>query len=395
MKHFSSSSFCLDECKELVFADDPDGNALLDQFFGPSVFATFCVPGERVEVLFANNEQSDFLGYSCFHRNSGFSGDSGGMFARHGDLAREAGHMSEQRAVCITFFADVLGEVPVVGLSWCGQFGEGLPSVLFGGQHDLGRGASIFFSIVVFEFKVEKVFQVREAMAAVASEFRPSAARHCDAIQPIGVQWLYLVGGTGGVECLLVKVAVLDQRSAFQEIAQDIHDLGKGRGVFDHIFGNAVNTRVYILEVVFGVNIGAEGENRSIIAREGESDLADALLVCVGGFNVDGDKAGLLGKFDKVASWLRRWWRYLPVPEESAKNAHKIKLEVSFKQFSDNSTDCIESQISQPFARRSARLLGCRIGGAVRANAPNSSLLELGWRRSGVTRFFGGGLQFG
>ena len=65
------------------------------------------------------------------------------------------------------------------------DFDKAAPGFVFGVQHHLGCSAGVFSGVVVVKLQGERLFQMAKAVATIALELGPGAARDGDTVDPM------------------------------------------------------------------------------------------------------------------------------------------------------------------------------------------------------------------
>lgn len=160
-----------------------------------------------------------------------------------------------------------------------------------GVQHNQCSCAGIFACIMVVELKVQRSLEVRQSVPAVTLQFRPCPSRDLDAVGPAQVRGVDAAKTAGGIHCLLVEVAMLDEMVARQQREQSIQGVREPRCIRHMVRANAVELDVEGVEPGAGIDQHGEGLDLVVGLNAGQADLADAGGITASGFDIQRDEA--------------------------------------------------------------------------------------------------------
>ena len=158
-------------------------------------------------------------------------------------------------------------------------------------QHNHRCGAGVFARIMMVELQVQRALEVFQPMSAIALQLGPSPSRDLDAIAPAQIRGVDATETAGGIHCLLVEVAVLDEvvtRQQWQQSGQGVREAGRIRHM---IWANAVELDVERVKPGAGIDQHGEGLDLVVGLDAGQADLADAGGITASGFDIQRDEA--------------------------------------------------------------------------------------------------------
>lgn len=300
----------LDHSDELRFPHDANFLAFRDKLFGAAMLAAFAVTREEVQILIPDDQERGLFGDIFLHADPGVGGGFRGVCSREGEFSGEASNVAVQWAFGVAFGCNAGFKVVFVSFFPFGDdLGEGFSCLFFCHEDNGCGGAGVLFCVVVSKFKPEFFFEICQAVPALFFELRPCFSRDLDAVDPLGVEFGQVIRAASHFKGFGVKVAMLNERVPLQYGAGVFHELREGRLVC-HVGGvDPVKFYVGGVEGTFGVYEVAGGEDCAIVFHHGQSNLADTVLLGVGRFNINRDKAVVALKeilfwFGRVAGFL-------------------------------------------------------------------------------------------
>lgn len=274
--------------EKFAFTDDADAMALSCHLFGLAMFSAFAVARENTQILISDNQKGGFAG------DVGLYGDScagcmlGCVLTGNRKGSSKTSDLAEKRTFFIAFsFYRRCIDLP----SRCENFFKVHFCMPFGKENDLSGSASVLQCIVVIEFQVECLFEMGEAMPAVALEFRPRPLGDLDAVLPANLEYRDPVGFTGGIDCRSVEAAVLEDCALGQDRQKRLDDHVKARLADDMFRPDSVYVDVCTAKGGPRIDQRAKGGDRAIWAASRYADLADARWISIRSLYVQGEKS--------------------------------------------------------------------------------------------------------
>ena len=166
----------------------------------------------------------------------------------------------------------------------------------FGVQHDHCGGSGVLACIVVVELEVQRAFQIRQPVASVPLQLRPSAPGNRDAVAPAKVRGGDAAETTGCIHSLLVEVAMLDELMICQQLQKRLQRIRKTGCIRDMIRADSVQLDIERVKPCAWIDQHREGLDLVVVLNTGQANLTYAGSIAAGGFNVQRDKA-------KTAIW--------------------------------------------------------------------------------------------
>lgn len=337
----SGCSFFFNHVDEFIFVHDFDLMARLYQISGFALLGGHLVWIIQQDIILCDHEEGHFLGNAGLNVHSSLSGNVGEFRSGCFSLARKANCGSGERTVICACLGDLLRMF--FGLSFVGglqNFCKRFAHFVFGEQDDHRRRIGIFAGVVVIKLKAEVFLEICQSVSAVSFEVWPCFSGDLNAINPIGVEFGQAVQMAGHIKGSGVKIAMLDERVSLHQVSRDFHKSRKTRFIRYIVFINPVKINVEFIEELLRIYEVAYGVDCAVAFHHSQTDLADAVLVGVGGFNIDRDEpevtlkqAGRFRRLDRAGRPRRftcffgRWLSFLrrfATKKPSQKSSHQI-----------------------------------------------------------------------
>lgn len=283
--------------EEFQFAYDAYCMTLLKKFQGAAMLTAESVSADKVQIVFPDDKDGDFLRHTIFDGHSSGCCICGGRFARQFAIASETNGFFVEWAARYTLLGDPFGK-GFFRSRRCGvvfDVRELCLSYFFCAQDHCCGSESVFASVMMVEFQVEVFFQTCQSMTAVAFQLRPSRSRDTNAVMPCCIKRWQMCFFAGRVEGLFVEIAVLDERVSLKQVLKFFDKIFKIRRIMHCIFVNAVKSNVEPIKMLFRIDELGDDLNRVVNAYEGKAYLTDAGFLRVCGFDVNSDKSNVLG----------------------------------------------------------------------------------------------------
>ena len=166
-------------------------------------------------------------------------------------------------------------------------------SLLASFQNDLGSSKCVLKCVMVLEVDAEVSGHIFEVVAT--PKVRPCYLRNFLTVEPYGIRCREMTLVTSFLKRILVEVAMANRIGAHEQTSNVFPCFFEGRGIFDHLFTNAVYSDVNIRKPIRWVNERFPMVFDLSFAYVNDSDLAYAGAVGIGSLDIDGVE-GVHGK---------------------------------------------------------------------------------------------------